>query len=115
MAREVLEMSRLVSENSKNVLEKLTIREPGEKRDAWFSRMSRAIGIPASRLKSLYYDPRVKMWASELELIQRKHGVLLQQQLDDLTRRQAVIRERLLSLGGAHERNSTIAGQGRLS
>lgn len=78
-------------------------REAGEKRAAWFYRLSRAVGIKPSRIKDLYYDPRCKMWAGELAMIQQKQRVLLEHQICELQRRQAVIAARLRSIGGDHE------------
>lgn len=103
IVREVLEMSKKPLENSKKFLEIAIPRRPGEKRDAWFWRAGNALGIAASRLKSLYYDPRCKMWAQELDKIERKQRELLHQELADLRVRQDVLEERLALPGEYHE------------
>jgi hypothetical protein len=36
---------------------------------AWFSRLSRRVGIPPTRLKSLFYNPQCRLWSNELSSI----------------------------------------------
>lgn len=38
-------------------------------RSAWFSRVSRRVGIPPTRVKSLFYNPQCRLWSNELSSI----------------------------------------------
>lgn len=113
MAKKPLEMSGKSPEISKFFLEMMP-RQAGEKRGAWFSRLSRVLGIQATRLRDLYYDPRCKMWAEELATIQQKRRVCLEQQLSELQDRQALVAARLRSMGNIdNENNSDTRGTRR--
>lgn len=62
--------------NSGTVEFRSTLREacpplPGEQTKSWLYRLARQLGIDAARADSIYYDPRCKVSADEVERINR--------------------------------------------
>lgn len=55
----------------RNTLEGLVPFRREDGREAWFHRAARVTGLRRSRLKSLFYNPRCRLWAIEADVLAR--------------------------------------------